>query len=491
MPHSIVICVGNGSEFADKLAKKIAIKNDLTYRGFMDSTTELVSGCYHTSTYDIKLLELLNKIKGTNNLKIIALDQDESFYANIREYHNTIEMIQAAVSVCEVEFVNPSMSNPFRQLLEKNKSFCILPFISTSNYNSHCCRMKKFNTYTNFYTDKNSILMRQQMLDGTKTELCQKCYDFENHGAISPRQMETQYWTYRLNLKSYDDVVKNTKLISYEIFLGNYCNLQCRMCNPGSSNLIDNEYDKLGLSQKKFGILAPDRLDTVDLNTVQLLKISGGEPSISQEFYNFLKRCIQANKTDFEMHIATNAVSIPKEFILLIKQFSNIKLSISVDGFDKTNQYTRWPTQWKKFKQNVQKLAEALPPYNYFFNSVVTIYNISQLYQLYEFLEKNYPTAEFAVNFLETPLIQQPWNFPNKKLALDNLEKIKTLEKYQVDEVFNSKINAIIQRIETCEVNLDQLAEFFKFNDVLDQSRGVHLVNYIPELEQCRSYLPG
>jgi hypothetical protein len=83
------------------------------------------------------------------------------------------------------------------------------------------------------------------------------------------------------------------------------------------------------------------------------------------------------------------------------------------------------------------------------------------------------------------------WNFPNKQLALDNLKKIKTLNKYHTDEGFNRDINGIIQRIETCEVDYATLAKFFEFNDLLDQSRGVNLSEYIPELEQCRRYLPG
>jgi sulfatase maturation enzyme AslB (radical SAM superfamily) len=245
----------------------------------------------------------------------------------------------------------------------------------------------------------------------------------------------------------------------------------------------------LGLSDNRLGIIKSNNLDIVDLDAVQFLEIAGGEPSINQDFYNFLKRCIQANKTDFKMYISTNAVSITKEFVSLIKNFSNISLAISVDGFDQTNQYIRWPSNWEKFKQNVQKLIEVIPPRNYHFNTAVSIYNISQLYPLFEFLENSYPTSAFSLHYVEKPSNQQAWNFPNKKLALDNLNKIKTLKVYRNDEVFNSKINGIIHRIETSTVDFDALAEFFKFNDLLDQSRNVRLIDYIPELESCRSYL--
>ena len=487
-----IICIGNGAESANIFAKDIAVINNLRYRGFLDHNTELLPGCYHTSIYDIKLLELINKVTVVvDRCKIVVLGQDETVYKNTRDYHDTIEMAQALVSHCEVEFVNPSESNPFRQLLKENKSFCILPFIATNNFNRHCCWMPKFDQYPDFYTDKNSLKIRKQMLNGEKTELCEQCYNVENYGTVSKRQIYTRDWTYQLNLKSYSDAEKYTKLIRYEVFLGNYCNLMCRMCHPSASNLIDNEYNKLGLSQKKLGIIKNNQFEKIDLDSIQQLLVTGGEPSINQDFYNFLKHCIQVDKTDFEIHISTNAVSITKEFILLVKKFSNIKISISVDGFDPVNQYIRWPSNWEKFKQNTQKLISVLQPHNYHFNTVVSIYNISCLYPLLEFLDKTYPTSSFSLSLLATPNYQVAWNFPNKQLALDNLNKIKTLKKYHTDEVFNTNINGIIQRIEICEVDYATLAKFFEFNDLLDQSRAISLSDYIPELEQCRSYLPG
>jgi hypothetical protein len=35
----------------------------------------------------------------------------------------------------------------------------------------------------------------------------------------------------------------------------------------------------------------------------------------------------------------------------------------------------------------------------------------------------------------------------------------------------------------------NNFVEFFKYNDALDQHRGIKLVDYIPELENCRKYL--
>ena len=37
--------------------------------------------------------------------------------------------------------------------------------------------------------------------------------------------------------------------------------------------------------------------------------------------------------------------------------------------------------------------------------------------------------------------------------------------------------------------NIDTLKTFFEFNDTLDKSRNIKLVDYIPELEECRKLI--
>lgn len=487
---NVLICIGNGTDSASLLAEDLAAEHGLTFRGFLDQYTEIVEGCYHTSIYDIKLQALLNKLESQNQIKIIVLEQRDSDYPCKQDYYDTVTMAEELRTTYQVEFVDPAMSNPFKKILSQNKSFCILPFISLfphKEITKHCCWMDPWDTdYTDFYTDPNTKLMRDQMINGERISNCHNCYNFEDLGFPSPRETYTIDWTNRLNLKSLDDAVQNTKLIRYDVSIGNYCNLQCRMCNPRSSTLVDNEYFELKMSDTKIGELPASGFDQIDLDAVQQVLVAGGEPSINKDFYNFLKRCIKEGKTDFEIFISSNVVSLPKEFIALISQFKNIKISISVDGFDQVNHYIRWPSNWQKITENIQRLKEVLSPHNYYFNTTVSIYNISRLYELFEFLDLNYFTSNFSMNILEYPNIQQPWNFPDKAVALENLNKIKNLKKYQTDTLFNTRINGLIQRIENCEINYNQLVDFFKFNDQLDQSRSIKLADYIPELDGCR-----
>ena len=78
--------------------------------------------------------------------------------------------------------------------------------------------------------------------------------------------------------------------------------------------------------------------------------------------------------------------------------------------------------------------------------------------------------------------------FPNKDLVLQDLESLKN-SKFYNQFLFKSKVDYYINEMQHSKLNLPALEDFFKFNDTLDQSRNIKLIDYIPELEACRSYL--
>jgi hypothetical protein len=123
------------------------------------------------------------------------------------------------------------------------------------------------------------------------------------------------------------------------------------------------------------------------------------------------------------------------------------------------------------------------------FNTTVSIYNISNLYSIFKFIEDHYPHSRYNSGFVLDPKSQQPWIFANKHVALANLEQTRTLDAYHKNEVFKSQIDGIIEKITNCEIDYNLLKEFFEFNDRLDASRDVKLQDYIPELEACRKLI--
>jgi sulfatase maturation enzyme AslB (radical SAM superfamily) len=183
----------------------------------------------------------------------------------------------------------------------------------------------------------------------------------------------------------------------------------------------------------------------------------------------------------------TNATNLNKEYRDLLKHFSNVHIIVSLEGYDKINKYIRWPADWETLIENIHGLYTVTP--NIAFNITVGIWNISNLSQLVLFLEQEFPNCgTILLNKIYNPDSQIFTTFPNKEVALKDLELLK-LSKFYQKYVFQSKVDYYIKEIKNSSIDLEALKRFFEFNDTLDQSRNVKLIDYIPELEACRSYI--
>jgi MoaA/NifB/PqqE/SkfB family radical SAM enzyme len=215
--------------------------------------------------------------------------------------------------------------------------------------------------------------------------------------------------------------------------------------------------------------------------------VAGGEPSIMPEFRKFLKRAVEAGRTDIEIRMNTNATNINQEYRDLLSNFSNLHITVSVDAYDQINRYIRWPSDWSAIVENVDGLYQITK--NISFNVTVSIWNISNLSQLVLFLEQRWPWCTILLNKVTYPAQQVFTTFPNKQLALADLQLLTQTRTYQQDPSFKTKTNYYIAEMEKSELDIVALTQFFKYNDALDISRNVRLADYIPELEQCRDLI--
>ena len=378
--------------------------------------------------------------------------------------------------------------------LEENRAFCILPFIhlhvNENNDVKPCCLgglngLTKYSKEFDFNNSPQLEEIRQKMLAGDRVGACNECYKLDDAGTYSSRVLETEDWIKKLGYETYDDV--KTDLIYYDIRNDNLCNLSCRMCNPQFSSQLEKEYKRLGWSvevnPKSFSFS-----DTVNIDTIQKIYVAGGEPSLMPGFREFLTRAIKANRTDIEIRMNTNATNLNKEYRELLRHFNNVHIVVSLDGYDKINKYIRWPADWASLIENIHGLYEIT---NYIsFNVTIGIWNISNLSQLVNFLEKEFSAAatNILLNKIYMPDSLVFTTFPNKDLVLQDLESLKN-SKFYNQFLFKSKVDYYINEMQHSKLNLPALEDFFKFNDTLDQSMNIKLIDYIPELEACRSYL--
>jgi hypothetical protein len=83
------------------------------------------------------------------------------------------------------------------------------------------------------------------------------------------------------------------------------------------------------------------------------------------------------------------------------------------------------------------------------------------------------------------------FNHPLPELVVDSLTKVTKTKAYYTDARDNKSIvDTLLEHYsKDPKPDLHWLGKFYEFNDLLDKSRNVKLVDYVPELEQGRKLL--
>jgi pyruvate-formate lyase-activating enzyme len=497
-----ILCIGNNTQDTDVKTREIAQAEKQVCHGLLselhkplDPNDYSQNGYYHSSVYDIEvgtLMELCEKFD-----QVILLDQPKSQWTHPDAFYQTIKLLNG-VGV-PVTFLNPDYRQSidyFENLVQKNKSFCIFPFIEllvNFDHTTVCCRsntpITHINKLKNFATDQNYNQIRNKMISGELVpEHCSSCYRLEDKGIISARMQETVEWANRLDLNTIHDLKKIVEPVYYEVRADNKCNLQCRTCSPDNSHLIEKEYKKLGLSVNNNTKKHSTGFDIVRFDQLKKLYIAGGEPTLLADFYQFIDTCIREQHTDFELLVNTNGTKLSNRFKNQLKNFSNFQFIFSIDGVDQLNHYIRWPASWSNIVDNWHYLRQQ--GHKVIVNTTVSIYNIAFLDQIFKFVDSEFPGTLVHCQIVDSPDMLSPFLYPYPESVLESLYRVSELNCFKNDHLFASSINGYIKYFESCPLpNIPMLTKFFEFNDKLDQSRQVQLENYLPELDNYRNFI--
>jgi MoaA/NifB/PqqE/SkfB family radical SAM enzyme len=380
-----------------------------------------------------------------------------------------------------------------------SNTFCVLPWMhlaTTSTGNMRVCcnstpgkNLIKKDDGTVYKVFKDNIqeawnsetyhTIRQQMLNGERPEMCQRCFREEDAGLVSTRT--------NLNIKWQEDkeyTVDAPFDIKYaDIRLGNLCNLKCRMCNPYSSNQWLKEWSlvETALSEEEYKRLDtmgwPENEKTWDnlfsiVPTIKEIYLTGGEPTIIKEQYKLLNYCIDNGYSKkIKLKYNTNLTNIPRDLIETWKQFKQIQLNCSIDAVGDLDRYIRYPSNWPKIQENFDLLQDLD-------NSYIEIHNTVQMYnilRLDDFLDWALPYGhKIYFNILNHPEYLNIRVLPPhlKLLAKDKLEqytdvpKVQGIIDYMMSEDWSNKFDS-----------------FKEYTFALDKSRNENLFDLIPEFE--------
>ncbi|RZD42978.1 MAG: hypothetical protein CXT73_01760 [Methanobacteriota archaeon] len=300
-------------------------------------------------------------------------------------------------------------SSDYRKVIKQNKkdkfkfdpnimgkTFCIAPFthtvIDTEGKYSVCCNSNsvfpEYNHRTHsmsdvFYSPEYSKI-RNQMINGAKPVICNVCWEKEELGLESSRQ--------RYNDK-YKDLI-STELIHTQVLkwidikFDNKCNFGCRICHPSDSSLVwqsayelrNNKHiprnyklkeDPTMLSDnhelfvdKVSGVIANKKSLLPELkkiaSTLVIMKFTGGEPTINEDFKMFIDFCIENNYTNKRLFITTNGSTFNDGILEKLMKFTWLDITMSMDGFNDSYSYMRWPYKWESIVKRLNYLMESV-----------------------------------------------------------------------------------------------------------------------------------
>ena len=293
-------------------------------------------------------------------------------------------------------------------------NFCILPWMhlatnSSGNYRV-CCNstpgknfiLKPDGTPYKVYKDDirevwNSETyqkIRKQFLNNERPEMCERCFREEDSGLRSARNAWNEQWMFE-----YQKTVSPDLNITYvDLRLGNLCNLKCVMCNPYASNqwvkdweLIENWNDpneKVRLSKMDWPNDPSTWKNLIPiLNTVKMIYLTGGEPTLAVEQYKLFDICIDKGLAkNITLKYNSNLTNIPRKMIEYWKHFKKIKMNASIDGIGKINDYIRYPSNWKNIEKQLKSFIDMNVSLQV--HTTVQIHNIMHLPEIFNYFDQ-------------------------------------------------------------------------------------------------------
>ena len=313
----------------------------------------------------------------------------------------------------------------------KKEFFCPAPWNSLyqqGNSASPChANRNTFNLSPKEYFESDFLRsVKDDFLNGRVPPSCIACYDREKLGIKSTRQ---SVFRSRINEPleySKEDFTldKQQKIFRLEIRTTNLCNFKCRMCTEESSSEIAREK---GLAEPIY--YADEKvikeLKEIALDQLKVLCLTGGEPMLIKEYYDFLDLLIEKGFAENIMvEMFTNcSVANPLMFERL-KKFKQVRFVMSIDGVGKTAEYQRKGTIWETVEKNILNFVTMPEPFEIFYNTAISTYVLLDASSLAKFLMKLYSLNDKIKTKCYSTIYPSALHFIN----MDNKSKQKVIE---------------------------------------------------------------
>lgn len=413
------------------------------------------------------------KIDISNFFILIYNNQDisEKLKLSNKKYgYDSIQIQNEVINFSETKKINS-------EKIFKFDAMCPFPFaMATIQHETNYMDMKpccKFNGSAGnlnehdflslFFGDKFNLI-REKMKNGERPVECKTCWDDENKGTTSFRQLGLLKYEKLLDHGWLDSI----KVRDITISPSNICNFKCRICSYYASSAIATEKIKNSVSEKEIKEIK-NLLKTHSSNkknqileildkashSVEFLHILGGEPFMYPHLQESLDVLIKnKHAKNISLEFNTNGSIFPGHLINKFDEFKSVEILLSIDDIGKRFEIQRGGS-WEKIVENIKKFNN-IASNKLIVKAAITvnIQNVIYLDKIYNFFRNN--GMDIVWWYLESPSY------------------------YCIDNINEKTQNKIIEKYsQHPEEELRNIAERVKSNNPVQNKKF---------LEECKEY---
>ena len=363
-------------------------------------------------------------------------------------------------------------------------TFCVAPwfsvFASSRGDVAPCCayqgdRKYNFKQIADYFNSEEIKALRNDLMNGVKNTNCQTCWKHEESGGDSLRLITNRTIgllnSGSLSAQLEDPKVENIK--SFDLTLGNLCNLKCVMCSPSLSSQLLAEANLNPQLKSRYGEKFaqsdfdwPKQNDFVAWCNKHLpqavhIKFTGGEPFIIPWIGDAIEHIPDEQKKNCVLHFSTNLTIINEKLIDTFRKFKQVWLSVSVEGMGDTHEYMRYGHKWKTLTDNI-KFIRAMKVDNL----ILSISHVLQAPSYHSILDMTEYFDKMDIS-IRPIMVEYPLHFhidsltkKSKLKFLDDSKNYNGFNKNFIDYVRNMTKQHLEQNPELTQKCIEHLLDF-------------------------------
>jgi sulfatase maturation enzyme AslB (radical SAM superfamily) len=300
-----------------------------------------------------------------------------------------------------MKYLDPGVTNVFHP----NKYICPAVFggvhYNCDNRMGPCClnTITPSTTIEEYLKIPTLVQLKEDMLNGIRNPICNKCYNLEDVGVSSHREDWLRLTT--------PEVFENNKFFHLELRFSNLCNLRCRTCYATtSSRVATEEAQYFGSDKRILSFSGPDENFALAeakkiAKDLQMITFSGGEPFMHWQHWEFLDYLIENKCNPSLLYYSNNTLLTFKDQHIFDKwkHFDSILYRASIDAVGEAAEYWRSGTEWKDVVNNITQIKEVMPKVTLEFTITVSWPMIYQIHKIYEQLLQFTDIPRESINF--------------------------------------------------------------------------------------------